>query len=162
MPRRSTRLVPRQPVARSRVTNGTDVLPGIDQRSTIARRYRDICSAIASDQGGAERLSEARHQLIRRFAAAAVLAEQIEARMAVGENIDIGQHAMLSSTMTRIARRIGIDRRAHAIVPDLKDYIEERAIPEEPEEPEEPEPERNIVRRLEQCIVPTINSHVIR
>ena len=91
MPRRSTRLAPRQPVARSRVTNGTDVLPGIDQRSTVARRYRDICAAIASDQGGAEHLSEARHQLIRRFAAAAVLAEQIEARMAMGETIDIGQ-----------------------------------------------------------------------
>jgi hypothetical protein len=133
MPRQRTRLAPRQPVARSRVTNGTDVLPGIDQRTAIARRYRDICSAIASDQGGAERLSEARHQLIRRFAAAAVLAEQVEARLAAGENIDIGDHALLSSTMTRIAQRIGIDRRAHAIVPDLQDYIEGRATTVEEE-----------------------------
>src|SRR3954451_8619561 len=117
MPRRRTRLAPRVPLARSRVTNGTDVLPGIAQRPPIARRYRDICAAIASDQGGAQRLSEARHQLIRRFAAAAVLAEQVEARLAAGENIDIGDHALLSSTMTRIAQRIGIDRRAHTIVP---------------------------------------------
>jgi hypothetical protein len=64
------------------VSNGGDILPGVDGRSLVARRYRDITSALASDQGGADRLSEARRQLIRRFAVAAVLAEQIEARPA--------------------------------------------------------------------------------
>ena len=46
--------------ARSRLTNGKDLLPNIDGRSLIARRYRDICSAIAADQGGIDQLSEAR------------------------------------------------------------------------------------------------------
>jgi hypothetical protein len=41
--------------ARSRLTNGKDLLPNIDGRRVIARRYRDICSAIASDQGGFDR-----------------------------------------------------------------------------------------------------------
>jgi hypothetical protein len=53
--------------ARSRLSNGRDVLPNVDGRSLVARRYRDILCAVASDQGGAERLSEARLQLIRRF-----------------------------------------------------------------------------------------------
>lgn len=124
MPPASTRLVARSPVARSRVSNGADVLPGIDGRSATARRYRDICSAIAADQGGIERLSEARIQLIRRFAAAACLAENMEARLANGENIDIGEHAHLTSTMTRVAQRIGIDRRAKSVTPTVQDYIQ--------------------------------------
>jgi hypothetical protein len=57
--------------ARSRVTNHQDLLPGIDGRSIIARRYRDIATAVIGDQGGIDRLSEARVQLVRRFAACA-------------------------------------------------------------------------------------------
>jgi hypothetical protein len=113
--------------ARSRVSNGRDVLPDVDGRTLIARRYRDICAAITSDQGGAGRLSEARAQLIRRFSAAAVLAEQMEAQLARGEGIDVAQHALLCSSLVRLAQRIGIDRRTRTIVPDLKDYLEGRA-----------------------------------
>src|SRR6266550_1088460 len=72
---------PTKAQARSRVSNGRDVLPDVDGRSLVARRYRDIVSTVASDQGGAEQLSEARLQLIRRFSAAAVLAELMEARL---------------------------------------------------------------------------------
>src|SRR4029077_14802430 len=84
---------------RSRMTNGTALLPDIDGRSAIARRFKDITSAILADQGGADQCSESRLQLIRRFAAAAVLAEQIESRLANGEQIDIQEHATLSTSM---------------------------------------------------------------
>ena len=110
--------------ARSRVTNGADILPGVDGRSLIARRYRDIIAAITIDQNGAGGLSEARQQLIRRFAAASVLAEEMEARLANGEQIDISEHATLSSTLVRLASRIGIDRIARNITPTVSDYIE--------------------------------------
>jgi hypothetical protein len=95
---------------RSRVTNGRDILPGIDGRSAAARRYRDIAAAILIDQGGEDRCSESRKQLIRRFAAAAVLAELLEARLTNGERVDIAEHATLSSTLVRLAARIGIER----------------------------------------------------
>src|SRR6478672_9866676 len=95
---------------KSAVTNGKDLLPNIDGRSTIARRYRDISGAIIVDQGGLDRCSESRLQLIRRFAAAAVLAEQLESRLANGEQIDIAEHSTLSSTLVRLASRIGVDR----------------------------------------------------
>jgi len=117
----TARLVSRKAPARSRVSNGNDVLPGIDGRARISRRYRDICAAIASDQGGAAYMSEARMQLIRRFAASAVLAEQMESRLANGETIDINEHATLSSTLVRLAQRIGIDRRAKDVTPSLAD-----------------------------------------
>jgi hypothetical protein len=126
MPAVSRQLAPRPPVARARVTNGSDLLPGVDQRSAIARRFRDIVSALVADQGGADRLSEVRLQLVRRFAAAAVLAENLEGKLASGEQIDLQEHALLSSTLTRLAQRIGIDRRARDITPSLRDYISRR------------------------------------
>jgi hypothetical protein len=112
--------------ARSRVSNGRDVLPNVDGRSLIARRYRDVVNAILVDQGGEDQCSESRKQLVRRFAAAAVLAEQLEAKLARGEEIDIAEHVMLSSTLVRLAQRIGIDRRAKNITPTLADYLAAR------------------------------------
>lgn len=112
----------RKPEARSRISNGKDLLPGVDGRSLIARRYHDIASAILVDQGGAR--SESRVQLIRRFAAAAVLAEQMEARLANGEQINISEHALLVSSMVRVARQIGVNRIAKDItVPSLEQYL---------------------------------------
>jgi hypothetical protein len=109
---------------RDRVSNGRDILPGLtDGRSIIARRYKTIASAILVDQGGAEQCSEARKQLIRRFSAAAVLSEQLEARLCNGEAIDVTQHALLVSSLVRIARQIGVDRVARDVTPSLSEYL---------------------------------------
>src|SRR3974390_2314731 len=119
---------------RSRMTNGTVLLPDVDGRSAIARRLKDITSAIVGDQGGADRCSESRLQLIRRFAAAAVLAEQMEARLANGETINITEHALLTSSMVRVAPRIGINRRLKEVVPTLSQYLQSKNEEEEPDE----------------------------
>ena len=95
---------------RSAISNGTSFLRDVDHRSPIYRRYRDIARSILVDQGGVEQCSESRQQLIRRFAAAAVLSEQLETRLVNGEEIDVAEHAILSSTLVRLAQRIGIDR----------------------------------------------------
>src|SRR5437660_12686540 len=79
---------------RSRMTNGTALLPDVDGRSAIARRLKDITSSILADQGGADQCSESRLQLVRRFAAAAVLAEQMERRLAKREPFDIQEHTV--------------------------------------------------------------------
>src|SRR5258708_26522825 len=86
---------------RSRLSNGTKLLPDLDGRSAMARRFKDITSAVLTDQGGADQCSESRLQLVRRFAAAAVLAEQMEARLANGEEINIAEHGLLCSTLVR-------------------------------------------------------------
>jgi hypothetical protein len=122
MPVVSSAVADRKAVARSRVTNGADMLPNTDGRSAVVRRFRDITSAILNDQP--EHCSEARLQLVRRFAAAACLAELMEARLANGEQIDIAEHALLSSTLCRLAQRIGINRRLKNVTPDLHDYLE--------------------------------------
>jgi hypothetical protein len=124
----SQRRADRKIYGRSRITNGRDLLPEIDGRCLIARRYRDIAGAILVDQGGADACSEARQQLIRRFAAAAVLAEQMEGALARGEKVDVAEHALLASTLVRIAQRIGLDRRAKNVTPSLRDYLEAKTV----------------------------------
>ena len=100
------------PKTRSKITNGNDLSPGIDGRSATARRFKDITSAIIADLGGT--CSESRLQLIRRFAAASCLAELLEAKMANGQEINIAEHASLSSTLVWLASRIGIERIQHS------------------------------------------------
>jgi hypothetical protein len=112
---------------RSRVGNGKDLLPDIDGRSAIARRFKEITSAVVIDQGGIERLSESRIQLIRRFSAACVLAERMESRLVNDEEIDIQEHSLLCSTLVRIAQRIGINRVPKNVTPHLHDYLEAHA-----------------------------------
>ena len=99
------------------VSNGSRVLPNVDSKSVVARRYQHIAAAIISDLGGLSELSESKVQLCRRFAAASVLSEQMEARMARGEGIDLGEHALLVSSLVRLSGRLGIDRVAADITP---------------------------------------------
>jgi N6-adenosine-specific RNA methylase IME4 len=74
--------------------------------------------------------SEVRMQLIRRFASGAVLAEELEARLARGEAVDIADHALLSSTLVRLAQRIGINRAAKDLTPSLDDYLRSPSLPD--------------------------------
>ena len=122
-------LKPHVPRNRSRISNQREILPGIDQRLAIARRYRDLVAQIAIDQGGADRCSETRMQLIRRFASGAVLAEELEARLARGEPVGIAEHALLSSTLVRLAQRIGLERRARNVTPSVGQYLAARTAP---------------------------------
>jgi hypothetical protein len=95
---------------RSRISNGRDILPGVDQRSRIARRYRDLVAEITADQGGADLCSESRKQLIRRFAAASCIAESFEAKLVAGGEINLAEFAQLSSTLVRLTNHLGLAR----------------------------------------------------
>jgi hypothetical protein len=90
------------------------------------RRYYEITHAMIAEQGGAGKCSVSRQQLIRRFAAAAVLAEQTEAQLAQGNRINIKAHALLALTLVRIAQCIGIDRQAKDATRSLRDYLAEK------------------------------------
>jgi hypothetical protein len=70
-------------------------------------------------------MAEARLQLCRRFAACSVLAEAMEARLVNGEELDIGEYSQLTSTMVRVAQRIGINRTPKDITPNPLDYARE-------------------------------------
>jgi hypothetical protein len=111
--------VPHKRNARSKVTNGALILAGlVDGRTQVARRYTDLVAAVCVDQGGADRMSEAKLQLARRFAALSVQAEQMETQLANGAVIDIAEYSQLTSTLVRVISRLGIERMARDMTRD--------------------------------------------
>jgi hypothetical protein len=132
----------RTATARSKMTNGTRgmVLPGIDQRSAVARRFRDVMCSVIVDAGGADHLSEARLQLIRRFSALVVQAEKLEADFVDGRHFDFEAHARVSSTLVRLASRIGLKRVLKDAVPSLAEILQQTEQDDEPEEKEDTAP----------------------
>jgi len=71
---------------RSRVTNGRDLLPGIDGRSAWARRFRDLIDGLTADLGSV--LSEAERLQVRTAASLQLHVEQLTAQMVRGEAVD--------------------------------------------------------------------------
>lgn len=102
---------------------GRRLLPMADGRGAIYRRYKTIARQIAVDQGNIERISSTKVSLIKRFAAASILAEALEAKIIAGKDVSITEHAQLSSTLVRLAQRIGINRVARDITPSLGEYL---------------------------------------
>ena len=115
----------RPPATRSRVTNGSELLPGVSGNAPLYRRYKDILAALVSDLGGAGQLSEACLQLCRRLAGHSCLAEAMEAKVVNGETIDLQEYALMTSNSVRVASRIGIERIARDISPPTLDQIAE-------------------------------------
>jgi hypothetical protein len=116
----------RSVTARSRTTNGRDIVPGIDGRSAFARRWRDVYAAITADRGGVERLSEVQQQLIRQFTTISVQAEQATARLINGEPVDAEQLCQQAGTLVKLSQRIGLTRVAKQ-VPSLHEYLAQKA-----------------------------------
>lgn len=79
--------------ARSRLSNGSDLLPDLDQRSASARRYRDLVASFTSDTGLGDALSEAQKQLIRRAASLSLACERLEAEIVGGAPPQFKQEA---------------------------------------------------------------------
>jgi hypothetical protein len=130
-PADTARIMLRKTAARARQTVNPGLLPGVDARLAAARRFHDLVSTIIADQGGIDLIAQVRLSLIQRFSAACVLAEQLEARMANGETVDIAEHAALTSSLVRVASRIGLARRAKDLTPTLEQYLASKAAEDE-------------------------------
>jgi hypothetical protein len=112
---------PAKPEGRSRVGNGKDVLSGVDGRSALVRRYKEVLAQLVSDMGGD--LSEAKEMIARRASTLAVWCEQAEASMANGNELDIGEFTTATNTLRRLLSDIGLERKARDVTPTLAKYI---------------------------------------
>jgi hypothetical protein len=102
----------------------------IDKRSKVVQQFDAIAAGIAADLGGEGQLSTVMRHLVEGFAGVACHVNDINARLLVGEEIDIVEHSQAISTMVRIASKIGIRRVPKIVTHDLRDYIEEREAAE--------------------------------
>jgi hypothetical protein len=110
---------------KSRVTNGSALLPGIDQRSACIRRCKDVIALHLADMGGADNVSAAEHSIIRRAAVMTVELEQLEVKFALdqGNAHDIDLYIRGSGSLRRLLETIGLQRRAKDIGPTLGELL---------------------------------------
>ena len=115
---------------RSRVTNGSKLLPLSDGRSATARRFRDLYEDISADLGGVAMLSEGQRQLIRRAAMLSAESERMEALAARGEaEFDIDLYGMICDRLGRLFGRLGLERVSRDCTPDLRSYLAGKGTP---------------------------------
>jgi hypothetical protein len=104
--------------ARSRVSNGKEILPQIDGRSLWARRLRELLAAHISDLGGEANISAAELALLRRSVNLICECERREVAFALaGEVTD--QQLMVYQTAINCLRRtlecLGLARRERLV-----------------------------------------------
>ena len=117
--------------ARSRMTNGADILPTVDGRSAWARMFRDLCESLAQHVGGLDRMSEPERMTIRRAAALECELVHLEdafatARLAgrAPDAADIDLYSRITNTQRRVLDSLGMQSRPRDVAPDLHAYLE--------------------------------------
>ena len=116
-------MVSRAPKGRSKVTNGRQLFIDGDARLKVSRRFRDVLASIATDLGGADRLSEGQKQIARRCAMLSVECEIMESAAVAGQPFDLDAYGQLTDRLGRAFQRLGLKRVMHDVTPDLGAYL---------------------------------------
>ncbi|QPC43883.1 hypothetical protein HW532_15015 [Kaustia mangrovi] len=107
---------------RSALTTGSTLLPGVkDNRSTWARRFRDLIELHTEDRGGFDMCSEAEKALIRRASTLIVELERMEVAFASnggGKGYELDRYQRMTNTLRRVLETLGIERRAKTVNSD--------------------------------------------
>jgi hypothetical protein len=116
---------PAKDALRSRITNGSTLLPGVDGRSAWVRRCKDVITAHISDLGGTDNCSAAERSIVRRASVMTVELERLEAKFAKAGEADfneLDQYARVSANLRRLLESVGLQRRAKP-VPTVSEYL---------------------------------------
>lgn len=113
-----------QKMARMKDIKQRSISTAVYDGSAFVRRHGAITAALLIDRGGANHCSESCKQLIKRFATAAVLTEQMEVQLTRGQRIDMAAYSLLCSTLVRITQVIGIDLTRSDSAPRLADFLQ--------------------------------------
>jgi hypothetical protein len=116
---------------KSRITNGSALLPGVDGRSPWVRRCKDVIAAHLSDLGGEGNTSAAERSLIRRAAVLTTELERLEVKFALAGEAsadEIDLYARVSGNLRRLLEAVGLRRRPRDVTPpDPLQYAREAA-----------------------------------
>lgn len=110
--------------ARSRLSNGSEVLPGVDGRSVYVRTMKAFMADMEADLGGD--VSTAQHAIVRRAAALEVELVRLEQDFALAGQAEAGAldlYQRTANSQRRLLETVGIERKARDITPDLRSYV---------------------------------------
>jgi hypothetical protein len=112
------------PTSRAKVTNGTKLLAGVDQRSASYRRFRDLVADLVAEQGRELSISEI--GLIRSVAALLVRSEELQAAAVRGEDVDADELIRTASEARRLLSSLRKPARREPEQPSLQTYLREQ------------------------------------
>ncbi|TRC93898.1 hypothetical protein FJV77_20700 [Mesorhizobium sp. WSM4306] len=104
---------PRSRQFRSRVTNGKELLPGIDGRSKWGRRLHDLIANHVADLGGPEHITQSQYILVKSAANATIVMEQWEIEFAKEGTASLPvflAYQTISNSLRRIFETLGLNR----------------------------------------------------
>ena len=127
MPKNSATSDKPLPQFSTRKGNAGFALAGVDGRSLVARRFREIYCNIEADLGGD--LTEAQRHLIARAATLALWCEERETELAAGGEFDAASYATISNALRRLLADLGLKRRMKDATPTLAQFLADRAQP---------------------------------
>jgi hypothetical protein len=85
----------------------------LDSRTAAAKAFDRLYCQIASDLGGD--LTAVERSLVEGFVGATVVLQALNTKLALGQDIDLSEHAAVCSSMVRIAAKIGLSRRSRIV-----------------------------------------------
>lgn len=115
---------------RSAITNGSELLAGVDHRSARMRRLGDLIAGHVADLGGRDLISEAEYSIVRRCSLLTLELELLEARFEANEGAKASEldcYQRVSSTLRRLHEALGFKRRARDVTPSLGDLLRAEA-----------------------------------
>jgi hypothetical protein len=99
------------PIPSTLVIGGKEV----DGRTLPARRYRAVCSDIASDLGGDPTAGQ--WLILQRAAGLTVQCELLDADILAGKPVDVAAYTTLTNSLVRTLKTLGLERRAKDVTP---------------------------------------------
>jgi hypothetical protein len=121
---RSAHDSPHKPERKHRATKPRLLTRGsIDGRTNASKVFERLAADIYADLGGRDALSAIELALVEAFCGAACMLDNLNTRLLLGEQIDLGQHAQAVSAMVRVASRLGLQRRARDVSSGLDGAI---------------------------------------
>jgi hypothetical protein len=126
-------VVHRKDRQKSRITNGSALLPGVDGRSPWVRRCKDVIASHLSDVPDA---SAAEHSIIRRASVLTVELERLERKFALAGEASAGDldiYQRVANSLRRLLEAVGLQRRARDVSLSLDQVIAEEIAAREAE-----------------------------
>jgi hypothetical protein len=103
----------------------------LDQRCLATRKFDVQVAQIKSDLGGD--LSAIELALVESFCGATVMLDDMNVQVLTGKKVDVADYCQLTSTLTRVASRLGLRRKPRDVTPSLGSYLADKQ--DEPGEP---------------------------
>jgi hypothetical protein len=116
-------------MARSRITNGSSILPNVDGRTFWVRRFKDLNALHLGDLGGEAAASEAEKALVRRATCLIVELERLEQEFALAGKAtaaELDLYGRTANTLRRLLVTLGLERRARDVT--LSEYLSSRRV----------------------------------